>query len=217
MHSRGACANSSMRDRPAALAPPLAAPRPVSWTRPLERCPGAPDRRRKERNPKLHFASSVRRTALTRAPGSRRGPYFAPGLEGSWATPGIRPLTDAELAERGPGRLRASAYRVADVLRWLARGSPATSFLLPLSARRSLLRLAGIRIGAQVTGLKRCGFETKQVSIGDGCFMNAGCRVRRRARAPRPLTLARARRVSRTVAPLTWKICSVRSIFTLYE
>jgi maltose O-acetyltransferase len=91
------------------------------------------------------------------------------------ATVGIRPLTDAELAERGPGPLRASAYHVADVLRWLARVSPATSFLLPISARRSLLRLAGVQVGAQVTGLKQCGFETKQVSIGDGCFVNAGC------------------------------------------
>jgi uncharacterized RDD family membrane protein YckC len=79
------------------------------------------------------------------------------------------------LDPRGPGLLRASAYHVADVLRWLARVSPATSFLLPISARRSLLRFAGVQIGMQVTGLKQCGFETEQVSIGDGCFVNAGC------------------------------------------
>ena len=91
------------------------------------------------------------------------------------ATLGMRPLTEEELARRGPGALRASAYHAADVLRWLARVSPATSFLLPVSARRGLLRLAGIRIGAQVTGLRQCGFQTKQVSIGDGCFVNAGC------------------------------------------
>jgi maltose O-acetyltransferase len=90
-------------------------------------------------------------------------------------TLGMRPLTEAELAQRGPGALRASAHHVADVLRWMARVSPATSFLLPISVRRSLLRLAGVRIGAQVTGLKQCGFETKQVSIGDGSFVNAGC------------------------------------------
>src|ERR1700754_2155350 len=91
------------------------------------------------------------------------------------ATLGMRPLTEEELARRGPGALRASAYHAADVLRWMARVSPATSFLLPISARRSLLRLAGLRIGAQVTGLKQCGFETKKVSIGDGSFINVGC------------------------------------------
>jgi acetyltransferase-like isoleucine patch superfamily enzyme len=57
----------------------------------------------------------------------------------------------------------------------MARVSPATSFLLPLTVRRGLLRLAGIDIGAQVTGLKQCGFETKRVSIGDGSFVNVGC------------------------------------------
>ena len=58
----------------------------------------------------------------------------------------------------------------------MARVSPATSFFRPVSARRGLLRLAGVRIGAQVTGLKQCSFHTKQVSIGDGSFVNAGCR-----------------------------------------
>jgi hypothetical protein len=68
------------------------------------------------------------------------------------ATLGIRPLTETELVEQGPGALWASAYHVGDVVRWMARVSPATSFLLPLSMRRGLLRLAGLRIGAQVTG-----------------------------------------------------------------
>jgi maltose O-acetyltransferase len=68
-----------------------------------------------------------------------------------------------------------SAYHAGDVLRWMIRVSPATSFLLPLSVRRGLLRLAGCEIGAQVTGLKRCGFEARQVSIGDGSFVNVGC------------------------------------------
>src|SRR5689334_2921339 len=131
--------------------------------------------RREKRNLKSHFASSGRRAALRCAPESRRARILLLAWRGILATLGIRPLTDAELAERGPGPLRASAYHVADVLRWLARVSPATSFLLPISPGRSLLRLAGVRIGAQVTGLKRCGFETKQVSIGDGCFVNAGC------------------------------------------
>ena len=88
---------------------------------------------------------------------------------------GMRPLTETELAEDGPGVLRASAYHGADMVRWMARVSPATSSLLPLAARRGLLRLAGLQIGAQVTGLKRCGFETKRISIGDGSFVNVGC------------------------------------------
>ena len=91
------------------------------------------------------------------------------------ATLGMRPLTDTELAQPGPGPLRASAYHAADVVRWMARVSPATSFVLPLALRRGLLRLAGLQIGARVTGLKRCGFETKRVSIGDGSFVNVGC------------------------------------------
>src|ERR1700760_1863893 len=101
---------------------------------------------------------------------------LAPGMEGGiTATLGIRPLTETELVDQGPGGLWASAYHVGDVVRWMARVSPATSFLLPLSMRRGLLRLAGLRIGAQVTGLKQCGFETKKVSIGDGSFINVGC------------------------------------------
>lgn len=91
------------------------------------------------------------------------------------ATLGIRPLTEAELAQPGPGVLRASAYHAAAVARWMARVSPATSFLLPLSMRRGLLRLAGLQIGAKVTGLMECGFETKNISIGDGSFVNVGC------------------------------------------
>jgi maltose O-acetyltransferase len=91
------------------------------------------------------------------------------------ATPGMRPLTETELTQPGPGALKASAFHAGDVVRWMARVSPATSFLLPLTVRRGLLRLAGVDIGAQVTGLKQCGFETKRVSIGDGSFVNVGC------------------------------------------
>jgi hypothetical protein len=57
----------------------------------------------------------------------------------------------------------------------MTRVSPATAFLLPLSMRRALLRLAGLQIGAKVTGLKQCGFETKQVTIGNGSFVNVRC------------------------------------------
>ncbi len=87
-------------------------------------------------------------------------------------TPGMRPLTEADLARRDPGALRRYAGEVLDRTAWV---SPATSFLLPVSLRRALLRLAGLRIGAKVTGLKQCGFQSNQVSIGDGSFVNAGC------------------------------------------
>ena len=87
-------------------------------------------------------------------------------------TPGMRPLTDADLARRDHGALWRYAGEVLDRTAWL---SPATSFLLPVSLRRRLLRLAGLRIGAKVTGLKQCGFQSNQVSIGDGSFVNAGC------------------------------------------
>jgi acetyltransferase-like isoleucine patch superfamily enzyme len=84
----------------------------------------------------------------------------------------MRPLTDDDLARRDHGALRCYAGEVLDRTAWL---SPATSFLLPVSLRRRLLRLAGLRIGAKVTGLKQCGFQSNQVSIGDGSFVNAGC------------------------------------------
>jgi maltose O-acetyltransferase len=89
--------------------------------------------------------------------------------------PGMRPLTEAELADRGPNPLLATAFHGAEVLRWSARVFPATSFLLPLWLRRALLRLAGLKIGAQVTGLRHCGFQTRHVTIGDGSFVNVGC------------------------------------------
>ncbi len=87
-------------------------------------------------------------------------------------TPGMRPLTEAELARPDPGALRGYAGEVLDRVAWV---SPAMSFLLPVSLRRGLLRLAGLRIGAKVTGLKRFGCQSNQVSIGDGSFVNVGC------------------------------------------
>jgi maltose O-acetyltransferase len=87
-------------------------------------------------------------------------------------TPGMRPLTAADLARRDPGALRRYASEVLDRTAWVSGGM---SFVLPLSWRRGLLRLAGLRIGAQVTGLKQCEFQCNQVSIGDGSFVNVGC------------------------------------------
>jgi maltose O-acetyltransferase len=91
------------------------------------------------------------------------------------ASAGIRPLTEAELQDRGPNPVLASAYHAAEVVRWLVRVSPATSALLPVSLRRRLLRLAGLSVGRQVTGLKKCSFESRQVTLGDGSFINTGC------------------------------------------
>lgn len=87
--------------------------------------------------------------------------------------PGIRPLTEAELLQRDPGVLRSYAEEMLSRAAWIA---PAMSFLLPLPWRRWLLRLAGFRIGAKVTGLRQCRFQSNRVSIGDGSFVNVGCR-----------------------------------------
>lgn len=77
-----------------------------------------------------------------------------------------------ELAGRDRGALRRYASEVLDRTAWI---SPATSFLFPVSWRRRLLRLAGLRIGAKVTGLKQLRSQSNRVSIGDGSFVNAGC------------------------------------------
>ncbi len=60
-------------------------------------------------------------------------------------------------------------------MRWLRRGHLATSVLLPLAARRTLLRLGGVRLGSMVWGLERCYFESEHVGIGDGCIPPARC------------------------------------------
>jgi carbonic anhydrase/acetyltransferase-like protein (isoleucine patch superfamily) len=65
-------------------------------------------------------------------------------------TPGVRPLTDVDLAQPGPGVLSASRLYVDEVLTWLARVSVPGSFLLPIAARRGLLRLIGLQIGRNV-------------------------------------------------------------------
>jgi maltose O-acetyltransferase len=113
------------------------------------------------------------------APAAAGTALRAPAAPGPWppapAAPGIRPSTEEERAQDSPGALRAAAYHGGDVLRWLTRVSPATSFLLPLSLRCALLRLAGCQIGPRVTGLRQCGFQTRQVSIGEGSFVNVGC------------------------------------------
>jgi hypothetical protein len=51
-------------------------------------------------------------------------------------TPGVRPLTEIDLAQPGPGVLSASRLYVDEALTWLARVSLPGSFLLPIAARR---------------------------------------------------------------------------------
>jgi maltose O-acetyltransferase len=88
---------------------------------------------------------------------------------------GIRPLTDSELERRGPNVFRVTIDYLIEVLQWASQVPPATSVMIPLPVRCRLLRLAGCRIGSKVTGLKKCTFESRKVSIGDGSFINIGC------------------------------------------
>src|ERR1700684_2948601 len=103
------------------------------------------------------MVSRVARGALWCQDEPRRAHICSPGLgEIMAASAGIRPLTEAELADRGPNPALASAYHAAEVRRWMTRVSPATSALLPVSLRRLLLRMSGLGIGRQVGGLKQC-------------------------------------------------------------
>jgi maltose O-acetyltransferase len=89
--------------------------------------------------------------------------------------PGVKPLSAEELRQQHRAAIGALPADARQALRWLRRGNLITSPLLPLPARRMLLRAGGVRIGAMVWGLERCWFESEQVSIGDGAFVNGGC------------------------------------------
>lgn len=91
------------------------------------------------------------------------------------SSPGVQPLSPGEIEHRMPKGLAGLHEDAGYLLRWLLRGHPATSPLLPMAARRALLRLGGVRLGSAVWGLKRCWFESENVSIGDGCAINSGC------------------------------------------
>ncbi|HEY0932942.1 MAG TPA: acyltransferase [Trebonia sp.] len=86
---------------------------------------------------------------------------------------GISPLTEVTLAEheRRPGALRCYA---GEVRNWAAGLPAATSLPLPPPLRRRLLRLAGVQVGANVRGLRQCVIQSRQVSVGDGSFVNDG-------------------------------------------
>lgn len=89
--------------------------------------------------------------------------------------PGARPIP-AWAAEH-PVRLGLVSLPndARQTLRWLLRGRPATSALLPTPVRRALLRLGGVQLGAAIWGLERCYFESEHVSLGQGCSINAEC------------------------------------------
>ncbi len=85
------------------------------------------------------------------------------------------PLTRKQLRRRHIAAVYAVPDDVRHALGWLLRGPVATSPLLPLVARRTLLRLGGVKLGALVYGLEHCYFAEADVSIGTASFVNAGC------------------------------------------
>lgn len=88
---------------------------------------------------------------------------------------GVPSLTAEQLRHRHGAAIGELPDDARRALRWLRRGYLVTSPLLPLAARRTLLRLGGVKLGAMVTGLERCRFQSPQISIGTGCGVNAGC------------------------------------------
>jgi maltose O-acetyltransferase len=88
---------------------------------------------------------------------------------------GVPPLTAEQLGHRHGAAIGMLPNDARPGARWLRRGYLVTSPLLPLALRRTLLRLGGVKLGAMVTGLERCRFQSPQVSIGTGSGVNAGC------------------------------------------
>ncbi len=87
---------------------------------------------------------------------------------------GVPPLTEAQLRDRRRAAIAAIPGDARRALGWLRRGM-ATSPLLPLAMRRTLLRAGGVKLGMMVWGLDRCWFESPRVSIGTGAYVNGGC------------------------------------------
>jgi maltose O-acetyltransferase len=88
---------------------------------------------------------------------------------------GVPPLTSEQLRHRHGAAIGSLPDDTRRALRWLRRGYLVTSPFLPLALRRTLLRLGGVKLGAMVSGLERCRFQSPHVSIGAGCGVNAGC------------------------------------------
>jgi maltose O-acetyltransferase len=97
----------------------------------------------------------------------------------STVPPGVQPRPAGVSVGRNPLRrlrrlLGAVRFYVRGARPWLLRGHPASSPLIPLAARRALLRLGGVQLGPGIWGLERCWFDSEHVSIGEGCFLNYG-------------------------------------------
>lgn len=88
---------------------------------------------------------------------------------------GVPPLTPEQLSHRRGAAVGALSDDARRAVAWLRRGHLVTTPLLPLAARRALLRLGGVRLGEMVYGLERCRFDSRRVSIGAGSYVNAGC------------------------------------------
>ncbi len=88
---------------------------------------------------------------------------------------GVPPFTDEQLRHRYGAAIGALPGDARGALCWLRRGHLATSPLLPLAVRRTLLRLGGVKLGAMVWGLERCCFQSPLVSIGTGSALAPGC------------------------------------------
>ncbi len=90
-------------------------------------------------------------------------------------TPGVRPISVRELSHPARATVAALPADAHQALRRLRRGPLVTSSVWPLGVRRALLRLGGVRLGPVIGGLERCWFESEQVTIGAGCWVNAAC------------------------------------------
>ena len=89
--------------------------------------------------------------------------------------PGAIPLPAREVDHPVRMGFAMLLHDVRQMSRWLLRGQPATSTLLPTAVRRTLLRLGGVKLGPVIWGLERCWFESENVSIGAGCAINSEC------------------------------------------
>lgn len=102
----------------------------------------------------------------------------------SGPAPGVRPATEPGLARLEPGysgwatlgplrtRLRLALARLSISFGLRTPTSPE----FPHHIRVRLLRRQGMQIASTVTGLRQCEFDSPNVRIGDGTFVNAGCR-----------------------------------------
>ena len=89
--------------------------------------------------------------------------------------PGVQPRP-VEVSSRSLGaRFSELKFNSRRMLAWLLRGHPATSPLIPVTVRRAVLRLGGVKLGPNIHGLERCWFDSAQVSIGEGSYLNIGC------------------------------------------